>query len=749
MRSRRLLRGFAAVAALTVITSLAGVTTASPHARADLVPGPGPVGRDEPDAIVELRGSDGSLRLLESISGAISPPQGITVDTKPLTAALAHLARFASSFGISTDQLELNRIVDLGSGRVIRFDRTFEGVQVFGGQLVVSLDERNNLEFIVGETGGRPARSFPALDLLGESAMARVARQVVANRERLPSTAGLRVESQGRRWYDPAVLGVPDSVSKAGPGGPGIQPVYAYVVRSDDVDVQYQVLVNAATRKPELVYSLPRQALNRVVCDAKSAVVEQYTCDGQKVAHARTEGEGPTGVRDVDHVYDYMRDTARVFARHADLDLTALTGIDHGDDEGRALRATVRVCTSTGCPHPTAFWDGHQLVVGTGLATDDIVAHELAHAVTEHTSELAYLFQTGAISEGLADFWGEIVDIRNGSPDDTAKNRWKVGEGSSIGVVRDMRKPQAYGQPDRMTSPHFFDGSTFADNGGVHYNSGVFAKAASLLVDGGRFNGYRIRRLGPARVAAIMWTLQNLLPPGADYKDVFYTLPLSCRKNVGRAGISEAHCRQVDKAVRATEMHKEPVNGAPKRVGYCAKGQAAHRTYTQGFESTNADWTFDGNWMLSSEVGYYRYAAAGEDAAVAWTVAGDDVSLTQEHDVVIPPGGFMRFEHAYLLEKGDGAIVEYSLDGGATWRPAATLPNVHGEETPVETLGGARSFAGTSIGYGSPRYDLASLAGESVRFRFRSAVVTSDSAWWVDNFAIYTCRSAARDRVAR
>jgi bacillolysin len=728
VRSRRLVGGLTALA--TAMSGLALVVTAAPANAGSLT---SPVFGKQPDAIVSQRGNDGTVRILEARGGTIGRPQGITATAKPEAAAEAHLTRYASAFGVQSEELDPASATDFGDGSAVRFDRSINGIQIFGGQMVVSLDALNNLEFIVGETGGKPQRTFPTLDLLGESTLAGVAKQVVATREKLGSTSGLEVESEGKAWFDGKVLGVPDSTT--------IEPVYSYKVRSETLDIQYQVLVNAATRKPEIAYSLLNHAINRVVCDAESQVVEEYACDGQTVPHARTEGDAPSAVDDVNKVYDYFHDTSVRFASDVGIDVTELIGTDAGDGEGKALRGTVRVCTAEACPYENAFWDGEQMVFGEGVTTDDITAHELAHGVTEHTSNLAYLFQSGAINEGLSDFWGEMVDINNGSDDDTAQTRWQIGEGSSLGVIRDMQDPGALGQPDRMTSPDFFDGSTFEDNGGVHANSGVFNKAIYLMTDGDDFNGYQIRGLGPAKTAKIGWTLQNLLPPGADYKDVFYTLPLSCRKNIGREGtfITEDDCKQVDKVVRATEMYKDPVVGSAKNVDYCEDGAKHTAAYVQGFETKNDGWTFGGNWFLSDEVGFYQYASVGEESAVAWTTAGDDITLTQSVAVEIPAEAYIRFDHAYLLDEGDGAALEYSEDNGLTWKAAADLPNVNGEDTPVDTLGGANSFAGNSVGFGGTRYDASSLAGKSVKFRFRSAVATDNSAWWVDNFKVYTC----------
>ncbi|MCZ7630505.1 MAG: peptidase M4 family protein [Microthrixaceae bacterium] len=72
-----------------------------------------------------------------------------------------------------------------------------------------------------------------------------------------------------------------------------------------------------------------------------------------------------------------------------------------------------------------------------------------------------------------------------------------------VGVIRDMDNPPAFGDPDRMTSANYV--TTDLDNGGVHSNSGVNNKAATLLVDGGTFNGKVVSPLGINKAAAIYY----------------------------------------------------------------------------------------------------------------------------------------------------------------------------------------------------------------------------------------------------
>ncbi|HEY6739632.1 MAG TPA: M4 family metallopeptidase, partial [Actinopolymorphaceae bacterium] len=610
--------------------------------------------------------------------GAVAKPKGVSA--KPEEAAKAHLAKYAKDFGVSPNDLTLAATAEVPGGNVVKFDQVVGGAPVLGGQLVVSVDSAGGMESVSGETSASAKGTFPKASKLVQSRFSSKAVRTVAAREKAKSTKGFEAESKGAIWVDPKVLGLPD-------GGKAV-PTYHFQVTGNDV--RYEVYINARTGEVELAYNNLHHALNRVVCDKANGTITgdpaTYACDGDAVAHTRTEGQGPSGVADVDQVYDYFEDVSVRFASYVDVDVTELIGTDLRDGKGKALRGTTRVCmqwspTAPPCPYPNAFWDGTQMVFGEGNTVDDVTGHELAHGVTERTSQLVYLFQSGAINEGLSDFWGEIVDLGNKEDDDTAENRWKIGEGSNFdefgypnGVIRDMKNPGEFDQPDTMTSDLWVDDPSMRDNGGVHGNSGVFNKAGYLMVDGDTFNGYTIKGIGPAKASKVVWTLQNLLTAGADYKDVFNLLPISCRKNVGKPGtfITEADCAEVDKVVRATEMYKDPNAGAAKNVDYCEAGQTVQRVYVEDFEKKNGGWTFDGDanqggWILGSEVGY-RNNTTGKDAAVAWVVEGNNVFLTQKAPITIPENGLLRFDHSYMFATqndpqdpfgGDGR-----LDGG-------------------------------------------------------------------------------------
>lgn len=154
------------------------------------------------------------------------------------------------------------------------------------------------------------------------------------------------------------------------------------------------------------------------------------------------------------------------------------------DGEGGDLHVNVHF----GKRFMNAFWDGHQLVLGDGdgriftsfTASPDVVGHEIGHGLVQHTADLVYKGQPGALNEHFADVLGAAVQQRVGTK---GRADWLVGNevmGPELTgeALRSMAHPgSAYsnplmgrdGQPGHMDD--LYTGSE--DNEGVHINSGI------------------------------------------------------------------------------------------------------------------------------------------------------------------------------------------------------------------------------------------------------------------------------------
>lgn len=159
--------------------------------------------------------------------------------------------------------------------------------------------------------------------------------------------------------------------------------------------------------------------------------------------------------------------------------------------------APVSLTVHYGDRYDNAFWDGRQLVFGDGdgvvferfTKPVDVLGHEFAHGLVEHTAGLVYRDQPGALNESVSDVFAACLKQRLlGQAVEEAD--WVVGEGLfRPGVhargLRDMRNPgTAYDDPrlGRDPQPAHMDDfvETRDDNGGVHLNSGIPNRAFVL-----------------------------------------------------------------------------------------------------------------------------------------------------------------------------------------------------------------------------------------------------------------------------
>ncbi|MGB9368598.1 MAG: M4 family metallopeptidase [Xanthobacteraceae bacterium] len=159
-----------------------------------------------------------------------------------------------------------------------------------------------------------------------------------------------------------------------------------------------------------------------------------------------------------------------------------------------------------------AFWDPDrkQMIYGQATVDDklrslasslDIVAHELFHGVTDHTSKLEYAFESGALNESYSDIFGVIIS--NLDEPDIAKWNWLIGDGLSTGLsaFRDFQDPSRLGHPKLMSE--YLHMSQAEDYGGVHYNSGIHNFAAYNIITAA--DGANGRLFKPEESAAIFY----------------------------------------------------------------------------------------------------------------------------------------------------------------------------------------------------------------------------------------------------
>ena len=187
----------------------------------------------------------------------------------------------------------------------------------------------------------------------------------------------------------------------------------------------------------------------------------------------------------------------------------------------------------------------------------DVVAHELTHGVTDFSSGLIYLNESGALNEAFSDIVAAGVEFmfqQQGTGLMTAD--YMVGEDViTPGGIRSMAEPQAYGDPDHYSNR--FLGTS--DNGGVHTNSGIANQAFYLAIEGGtnRTSGIPVSGVGSTnreQIERIFYrAFAQLLPSNATFALARTACIQAARELYGAGSAAEAAVTSAWSAVGVDE----------------------------------------------------------------------------------------------------------------------------------------------------------------------------------------------------
>lgn len=138
-----------------------------------------------------------------------------------------------------------------------------------------------------------------------------------------------------------------------------------------------------------------------------------------------------------------------------------------------------------GSNYVNAFWDGEKMTYGDGdgssfgpLVSLDVAGHEMSHGVTENTAGLVYSGESGGLNEATSDIFGTMVEFYADNAEDPAD--YFIGEEFDLANGEGFR---------RMDNPSL-DGSSQScyasdtDSVDVHYSSGVGNHFYYLLAEG-------------------------------------------------------------------------------------------------------------------------------------------------------------------------------------------------------------------------------------------------------------------------
>lgn len=284
------------------------------------------------------------------------------------------------------------------------------------------------------------------------------------------------------------------------------------------------------------------------------AAREVYDCQNQwvqRVKLARKEGGPVSPDEAVNNAYDYAGKVRDYFKNELNRN-----SIDNANMD-------MILNVHFGVKYQNAFWDGDEMTFGDGdgkffinfAKSLDVVAHELAHGVTQWEANLVYKGQSGALNEHFSDVFGSVITQHvEGQTADTAD--WLIGDeimGPELygEALRSMSEPgTAYDnallgkdpQPGHMKD--YYSGS--ADNYGVHINSGIPNKAFYLAA--------KEMEIGTAKAALIWYTALQKLWPTANFNDAVQVIVESARLLTKDGKVPKGSAQKVRAAFKAVGL---------------------------------------------------------------------------------------------------------------------------------------------------------------------------------------------------
>ncbi len=458
-------------------------------------------------SVSELRVSDGALR---GAAMRLRPPSSAGNDNLARAKWFFETHKLALRLPSPDQQLQLVR--RSRSGDYLHFRQLHKGLPVFPSGV--------GMVFSQGDILGMAGRYAPKIDTdarprLSALQAEEIARALSGDGKVRSAQPAPKPSSAGRSrllYFVPSLLGMPDKRVYLA------WQVYLSDGRSVLIDAMSgRELYRRAPRHEE--YDLELDSLDNeyqhgnALCGG--GVFEWFTEDG-KVSGANPSTDGWTAYHAINKVDAFWRGAP--FFR------------DSYDDDGDDYELYVHTPDDNG----NSMWrNAHYnpncdlFEFGDGVVSDDIVGHEIMHAVTNHTADLDYFAESGALNESFSDIFGYFVD-----PSD-----WLMGEGSALAgnpsnnvtgcdptqSLRDMSNPPCQGQPDRYQDRVFKNPGDWCDDSdhcGVHTNSGIHNKAAYLLIAGGQFNGRNIAALGASKSKRLFYTMITAcLSDGSQFAD--------------------------------------------------------------------------------------------------------------------------------------------------------------------------------------------------------------------------------------
>jgi Zn-dependent metalloprotease len=637
-------------------------------------------------------------------------------------------------------------IADPNGSTHVRYDRTFDGLRVIGGDLVSHRDASGKIKGVSwnGSHQVAVASTTPKISLAAASA-AGTRKASSVQKTTAATTAGLVVYAGGsagkvkpKLAYDVFTVGVradrtPSKLHTIIDANTGA--TFASWDEIDNVagsgtgDGIYAGTVTIGTTAASGSYSMSDAAGNYTTdlggagdgtgTDISTVLGATFTNVTDIFGNGTPSDRASAGVDaqyGAEKTFDYFH---------------AVLGRNGIWDNGAGARSRVHYGTN----YVNSFWDGTQMTYGDGagnthpLVELDVVGHEMTHGVTENTAGLGESSESGGLNEATSDIFGTAVEWYANDPAEPPN--YRIGELINISgdgaPLRYMDQPSKDGvSPDCWSStvgtldPHYASGPLnhwfylASEGSGAKVLNGVSDNSPTC-------NSSTVTPVGRDQAARIWYrTLTTYLTSGSDYAAAREGAIQSAKDLYGA---SSSQCTNIAASFSAI--------GVPQGAETCGittpPALGTNLLSNPGFESGDTHWS-------STPYVIAQWGSAGQPAhAGTWSawLDGSTASYTDSISqlVTIPSCG--RAILSYW--------VHIDTNQTSTTSPIDTL-TVRAGSTSLQTLSNLNAV----VGYQYKTVDLSANAGTTIRLSFTGVQAgTVATTFVLDDVAVTTASSAA------
>ncbi len=271
----------------------------------------------------------------------------------------------------------------------------------------------------------------------------------------------------------------------------------------------------------------------------------------------------------------------------------------------------------------------------------DVMAHEITHGVINSTSRLVYRYESGALNESFADFFGAMTD----------SDDWLIGEDIYIQegkFLRSMSNPQDQ-NADPPQPAHM---SQFNSARGVHSNSGIFNRGLYLLAEGLTAEGLGTS-VGRKKAANIAFKTMRSLSPNSSFDQAATAMIATAQSEYGASSNEDIATTLAMKSIGLPEDTYTTVSTS----GIVSPASTAAVYLYPRYTASNYGPTGAGSNEYEIYVQYFSNRATSYDSQTDFGPLPGKYASFKRPSLIFTEDGNFR----YIYEgKSDGKLYSYS-----------------------------------------------------------------------------------------